>query len=825
MPSLTFSYTVGGGGQSGPTHPAFGLPEGAPTLAIRSGFGSADHYMLPQNAQGFVDPRPGQTTRAFYFGNPGNAGVYSRAEIGAAEGADLSDDGVFANWILNQPTTGLTISPYRYGEHPDYALDMADNPVLLQVYQEGPDGVSPWIFIQGGETAIDINNNIFRRGESAHHPIRVSSYGTGKATIRSATGFGSVSDGRANWLFDNVRIESSISFNGIMRNLMLSDVILGGAGAHFSIAASWVRHSRFTFLNSKFYDAHLDAPLQDPPDGFWDAGEADRFEGAYVSYIDGFLAFGCHFDMNGWRPGYRFDRSSAGPQVPTSFSHNLYASQNMQDMTLRDFITSRAANSGAQLRTGSTNINAIFLENNIAHQIAADQDFPGQAIGNYTQILGQFVQGAGCKSTDVGAAEGVSINPESVDGSTANRISGIEARAVDVVLDGLIEAHAIDPARPGETNPLGTPKATGGFSFSGTNPSQFASKTWLTNNVVYRWGGDYQAGALSPAAMDSATIQRWTDARKGEAANTNDMNAACDYLRTLDRPGQAAQSILNFVSPAFGMAAQNVRQRATNTVLEFTPWINGDGYRWDNPRNWSTNDWPIAGDGVNLNGNTVYAYENIQLAALDLGAGGHLVRQGGQMVVTGSIRGTGRITLREEAELRPRGGWSGTKDVTLEGGALICEADITGGLSVDITPGQTAQSGASQFYVCEGASVTLDDLTVSDGEARVGFDGESGGVARLTLTGTLRFEARAGAIATIRAQFSGVYGLNEYNRINPPSVTSQVVLEAGSTVTVDRTGLAAGTYTLIEADSLTDNGATLPPGVSVSGGRVVLEVS
>ena len=38
---------------------------------------------------------------------------------------------------------------------------------------------------------------------------------------------------------------------------------------------------------------------------------------------------------------------------------------------------------------------------------------------------------------------------------------------------------------------------------------------------------------------------------------------------------------------------------------------------------------------------------------------------------------------------------------------------------------------------------------------------------------------------------------------------------------MDSQGLAPGSYDLIVADSITDNGATLPAGVSIMGGNVL----
>ena len=67
---------------------------------------------------------------------------------------------------------------------------------------------------------------------------------------------------------------------------------------------------------------------------------------------------------------------------------------------------------------------------------------------------------------------------------------------------------------------------------------------------------------------------------------------------------------------------------------------------------------------------------------------------------------------------------------------------------------------------------------------------------------------------------SGVHGLTA------PNLTANVTLASGSTIQVGQVDLLApGTYDLIVADSLTDNGATLPDNVAVVGNKLVLTVS
>ena len=67
-------------------------------------------------------------------------------------------------------------------------------------------------------------------------------------------------------------------------------------------------------------------------------------------------------------------------------------------------------------------------------------------------------------------------------------------------------------------------------------------------------------------------------------------------------------------------------------------------------------------------------------------------------------------------------------------------------------------------------------------------------------------------------------GFDAEGRCADPNVVSQLTLGAGATVAADTTGLAPGTYDLIDVDVLTP-GASLPAGLSIVGNRLVLTVT
>ena len=115
----------------------------------------------------------------------------------------------------------------------------------------------------------------------------------------------------------------------------------------------------------------------------------------------------------------------------------------------------------------------------------------------------------------------------------------------------------------------------------------------------------------------------------------------------------------------------------------------------------------------------------------------------------------------------------------------------------DATSGQVSlPGGAGSYYVSSSAAAG----TASTMEVHVAIQFDNTSSLQIAETQT------------------GLYG-------DTPNVASAVTLASGATVTVDTSGLAAGTYDLIDVDTLTDNGATLPSGVSVVGNRLQLTVS
>lgn len=85
---------------------------------------------------------------------------------------------------------------------------------------------------------------------------------------------------------------------------------------------------------------------------------ADRSSGTWHQNLDGVLYEDCVFDHNGWNP--------TKGRGKTIYSHNFYLSSSCLNVVTRNNILSRGASHGAQMRSGGTSENNLFLYNSIA---------------------------------------------------------------------------------------------------------------------------------------------------------------------------------------------------------------------------------------------------------------------------------------------------------------------------------------------------------------------------------------------------------------------------------------------------------------------------
>ena len=91
----------------------------------------------------------------------------------------------------------------------------------------------------------------------------------------------------------------------------------------------------------------------------------NRVSGLFVGKVEGLLLKENIFDLNGWQLGYNeIDGGTASdPQPPSLFSHNVYISSDVKDMTVIDNISTRGASMGLKLVSPGNIENNLLVAN------------------------------------------------------------------------------------------------------------------------------------------------------------------------------------------------------------------------------------------------------------------------------------------------------------------------------------------------------------------------------------------------------------------------------------------------------------------------------
>jgi hypothetical protein len=752
-------------------HPGHGLIDGDPSLVVPNGFGACDHYMLQIDPDGGVVVEPGRDHIAIYIGKDAtDATTFTAAEIETTEG--LPQGTVTSGWIVNSTTV--------YGRSPQYALSSDQAEAIWSKIEDTRPFQSNWILLERGGTYPGSFNMI--EGETPLHPALVGAWGTGPAPIlpdRQNTNGAASQFVYQGLTFDSSNGSGTIRAVGSVQknDVLISDCRFSGDQGVI-LTSSSSRAARRTLFEVNFTDIVRASPVNGVD---WTDAWTDRESALYISGTDGVLVWRAFADHSAWADDYDPDGVFAGGtygQPPSKYSHNFYMASSNTDTTYREIISLRAASSSMQWRSGGTQIDVIHIDNNIGHQCSVGSN----GGGNFNQCVDVMITSAGYKTTNM-TAGGSSFEGAKDWGLTDSSV------LAPTVFSNYFVTHAADPndpadqsAKPGD----GKPAVHDGIQIS------------LNDYKVFNWLAepDEHIGGLDSAVLNATTIQRWTDADKGDPAGTNKIPDLASHLRALPMPWSRARPIWEYFADGFGVSYST---RSTPQTVVFLPWNHGDGFRWDNRRNWSTNDRPgeIAGDSADLNGATVVTYETVTLDTLDLGPSGVLRITGGRTRCA-TLAGSGAVTLRNAGQLWIAAESGLSKQITIERGRFANEGTILANLSM------TVQSDAECLLAVETGDFTVAPgqlLRIEGNAAWVGFDGVTGGSVSATLMGRLEFIAGPLGFSPIQIFRSGAFGTMT------PNVTASVTL--GGTLAIDATGLPAGSYPLIDVDSLSGGFSTI----------------
>lgn len=778
------------------------------------GFSDGRHWMLRvDKPTGRIRFRVGRNGRKYYItkrprNDPGGKGGYTAVDIANADGVSLSS--VTSTYIKNSP---------KWGRSEDFPLEMnlgfavwgsvtslastasalfAGNQMLLECGYDYNDGV--WA---SSRSFISRQTS----GESPMHPVVVSSYGTGaKPKIQpkeSALDHQIIS--HMTWIaFDNVEM-GFLLCNGSC-DMMLSNTRI----THRGFVAPEAGH--ITLHRNEIYDAHLPQPDRE----YWgknnsQTGYPSHTYGAYASEVASFLSLEDYFDHNGWVDGYNPDSNlTIYPYYPFSLSHNIYLTFNFVNTTIRRQINARAASQGIQCRGGGTFEDVLIIDANLMFNnlgIAKSLTGASQTVdaGNFPTVRRSVGTSAGHKRafTSQGAIS-----------------RGIDVSGYDGFLE-LIIMHRANPADPAEI----AEKTTNSHAWK---PDEMSARGFKDRMRVYNWNDYGDAGrgpadlGVSATTLNQTTIQNFAETRMDltGVAEGDKLAAYASWLRTRT-PAQREverKAALAYFYGAWGVTIPNRTTAANCTFVPNTE--EGSGILWADYANWSTQTTAgsVDGDSADLRGcKVVFGEMTVDMATVD-GSGGILDMSSGHMTVD-NLTDLREVIGSFCAEL-VIGAASNIGAYTWKGGTLVFEGAASGhSLTVD---GQYPEVLLGPDHTIAAGEV----LDVRCGaQGAVGWDGT--GTATLTIAsgGTLRlrnFAATYGARMSRLERFrSGMFG----DEIEP-TVTPTLVLASGSIVEVDKTGLAAGTHDLTGPGvTVTNNGATLPAGVTLTGGKLTLVIS
>ncbi|ARC90807.1 right-handed parallel beta-helix repeat-containing protein [Rhodovulum sp. MB263] len=754
--ALSFDYAVTHADGTVTTHAA---SLSAVAGGQAGGWGAGDFYMLETAGDGSLVIEHGDVHETVYV-TAGEDGL-SRADIAALEGMKVEQ--VNDYWLAGQTT---------YGFAEGMAVDQDVGSAIWRALT-GPEPSSHWLLLERGYSYDDFKGLVDPsvRGESELHPIYVGAYGEGSPPEITQE-MRSFAQTKENVVIEGLHFSDGMALDNVS-NMLLSDLAISGDSLLVGHADG------LTLRNSSVTDVWRETPVNDSDT--W-AQHPNRVSGFYMSSSEGVLIENTLFDHNGWEDGYDYARSVEQGQPPSMYSHNIYFSAANNDVTLRDNIIMRAASYGAQFRMGGVVEDNVFLDNNGAINPAMGGS---DASGNYTLMLGNLVTSAGYKR---------------VDHSEGALSQGIDMKGAQASMVGNIIAHLADPNNAAEM----AEKEGGQFALA------IRGSLYYNDTVIYNWTGSKSAAksgeteanieGLDRAVLDRTTIQNFAADLLGEPSAT--ISDLADYLRAqadgaLDGMVDA-DLITAFFRTGFGMETE---LRAEETVLRFSPDDRGDGMRWDNRLNWSTDDLPGTrdGDSVDLGGNWVsYGSATTALADLDLGDGGRLsVTQGrldiGGGIAVGSSWG-GQVTVDGAGQFWIDGyADSDLLSISVTGGRFANTGVFRG--NADLTVGGNGQA----ILATDGAGFLLEAgrvLTVMGDDAKIGFDGEGGlSLLRLDDDATLKFVAEDGALGSIGEFRSG--------RFETSDVVSGIDL-GEATLAIDLSGMAGvpSQTVLLEADEL-----------------------
>ncbi|MGN7869381.1 hypothetical protein ACTJI6_19595, partial [Paracoccus sp. 22332] len=554
---------------------------------------------------------------------------------------------------------------------------------------------------------------------------------------------------------------------------------------------------------------------------------------------------------------------------PNIFSHNVYTAEINADLTFDGMLSMRSSSVAAQMRVGGWYFDSVALDNQVSFQnsgVRNEIDEPAKASEN------GFL-GINLRSVAVSARNSPYI------AQPGARRMGFDFQGVQTVDVDCLIMHAADPDNPAEIAAKGIAEPA---------VSRGRGGLW-SNLVIFGWGGDLNLTGLAASIIKTITIQRRAAQLLGVPnASIADYAEYVRGLSYRDMQLEIRAMHRYLLAAREGNLELPLADRTVPQVLTFKPDWRGEGFRSDSRINWSSGDTPIDGDSLNLHGNRVkWVKDTVAAGAITFGGGqmvvasgklsaashsdtadievircgkyhapamiGKAVARGGRLVLDGAATGDFEASGQGQMILGPncvvpsgkrlrivgdmgKVGWDGTGgtgSLTIQSGGVL-EFHATPVLRFDLFNIDTWG-----LYLHDMKGVTSGATGKWDSWRRVGENAfvrvrDMLGipvVGEQTITKKYIYEA----LGTISAILPATIGKIERFRsgrfgLTAPGIAGTVTLEVGSELVIsNRDKLSPGVYDLGGGAgtgvTYVDQGAILPVGVTITGGKATLTIS
>ena len=852
--------------ETGPAEVSVALPGGrkglvrTPARAQKRGFASGEHYWLAQDANGRFKPEPGRRHRKIYLS--GSAQAMNKAAIAAHAG--VAETVVTGAWLEARPH-------YGGSEAMPLAIDAW---ILLRPVLQGPtkDSRSDWLRLECGyDYALPVDS--FMRGESELHPMVVEAWGTGARPRVSGLHWSAKLGPRFMLVRD---IDTGIIYPRYGYGIIFENCRISGT------SESQLKDSGMATLREcAVFDVAHAKPGSNRTT--WD-GSKDRISGLYAASAQNMMFDGCLVDRNGWAEGYDFNRAGTMPMPPSDRNHGLYLTFNNLDVHIRDSLISRNSSCGLQIRVGGQYERNLFVDNNMACGLHS-----GTALGKvnqFTNFIDNVNFGAGYKK--VVSYQGNIKAGFDVTGALTAQIGCVVAHLANPDDPAEVAARkssrpdwdAGNPYNSGDqyiwndTQVFAWERSADGSWDPQNERIEGLDRTVLMQTTIQRYTAQkigrptatvndlveyLRNGPVNQIGETVRDAVQWTKTRFGHPLPVRTTTADLVFRpdprtegfrwdnrlnwTTLDLPGTHVADTVDldghdvlFGTLDTGIAALKSRKGALDVTSgklavgaltdALTATVRNSGQLWLGATS-----------------------QEVSVKA----SGGRIRLDGAASRLALEARGNAEVLLGSQATIpagkalvvsgqRCLAGWDGTGSAVLTvAGTLEFRAGImltvgnTAWVQRFVKPGTRVETPGFAATIAdyeERSDKTTNRMWLSDltglpqpGESFVfGMSSDVGDAidVEIPLSATVTAVASRGMPMLQRFR-SGAIG----DGTAEPTVAASLVLAAGSTVVIQgRDYLTAGTHDLTGPGvTVTDNGATLPAGVSVTNGKLVLVVS